>query len=362
MRRVGSRVCVGNLSHAESVDHGAITALERDRLKLERQKLALDVMQKRRELASSKKNPWQELISNPLTLAIVGGFISVMTTIVAGSLTAWASREAEKQKAELARASAQDELQAELIKKFTEGSRPVVRENLRFLIDAGLLPKYKEDIRAYLEANPDVAPQASFGYRGGIQGSDDAVELPELPATDPLAMMGRAVGQVQLGPGRTCTAFLIAPDRALSAGHCGTELKGKVAKFAINGRLLNASILRQQALGFYAGGYTIFALRGSTEGLTSLKLASAPARSGARLKLVMFRAANVPLAVQSPDCRVLAISTRTFTHGCDTGPGSSGAPLLSEDGKAVLGIHAGRNADGTGWATLASVVATGIAH
>jgi N-acetylmuramoyl-L-alanine amidase CwlA len=40
-----------------------------------------------------------------------------------------------------------------------------VRENLKFLVDAGLLPDYDKKISAYLQANPDVAPQVGSSER-----------------------------------------------------------------------------------------------------------------------------------------------------------------------------------------------------
>jgi hypothetical protein len=103
---------------------------------------------------------WKDLVANPLSVAIVGGILTLMTTAVTGFLTAQANREAEQSRAMLARQSAQQTLQADLIKKFVEGPRPEdVRENLRFLADSGLIPEYAASIQNYLAANPGLAPQ-----------------------------------------------------------------------------------------------------------------------------------------------------------------------------------------------------------
>ena len=113
----------------------------------------------------------EELIASPFTLAVVGGFISVMTTIVANHLNASANLALEATKAQLqangeaakadsAAQAAKQTLQADLIKKFVESPKTeTVRENLRFLIDAGLLPDYASKIQTYLSSNPNAAPQ-----------------------------------------------------------------------------------------------------------------------------------------------------------------------------------------------------------
>ena len=135
-------------------------ALEREKLLLERQKTAIDARLRRRELSARRDKGWLETLASPLPLAIVGGFITLMTTIVTNFLTQTANLEAEQSRARLARESAQQELQAELIKKFVESPKTeTVRENLRFLVDAGLLPDYAQKITAYLNANPGIAPQ-----------------------------------------------------------------------------------------------------------------------------------------------------------------------------------------------------------
>jgi hypothetical protein len=43
-----------------------------------------------------------------------------------------------------------------------------VRENLKFLVEAGLLPDYADTITGYLKANPDVAPQVGSSERSDL--------------------------------------------------------------------------------------------------------------------------------------------------------------------------------------------------
>src|SRR6266496_382885 len=145
-------------------------ALDWERLRFERKKAAMEFRLKRNELADHRGKGWKELLASPFTLAIVGGFITVMSTIVSNHLTVSANLALEATKAELAAKgeaakavsasqAANQTLQADLIKKFVESPKTeTVRENLRFLVDAGLLPDYATRISAYLANNPDVAP------------------------------------------------------------------------------------------------------------------------------------------------------------------------------------------------------------
>jgi hypothetical protein len=138
-------------------------------LRSERQRSAVEFRLKRQELF--ERRGWKELLVNPLTLAIVGGFITLMTTIISNHFTSSANTDlerlkaqlaakAEDNKAELSSKAAKQTLQADLIKKFAENPKTeTVRDNLRFLIDAGLLPDYGKKINAYLEKYPHSAPQ-----------------------------------------------------------------------------------------------------------------------------------------------------------------------------------------------------------
>lgn len=143
--------------------------LEYERLRLDRQKLAVETRLKRRELLQSQNKIFKDLLANPLSLAIVGGFITLMTSIVTTSYSAKENREADERRAQQAVEAAKEPrlsddrrakqaLEAELVKKFVEGPKEAVRANLKFLVDTYLLPDYAEGITAYLKNNPDAAP------------------------------------------------------------------------------------------------------------------------------------------------------------------------------------------------------------
>lgn len=120
------------------------------------------------------KNPWRELLANPISIAVVGGMITLMTTVVANYFNTREASRTEVVRAKLADASAKEALQADLIKKFVENPNSgAVRQNLQFLVEAGLIPTYADGIKKYLEAHPDAAPHVG----GGVEFSSSGVAL-----------------------------------------------------------------------------------------------------------------------------------------------------------------------------------------
>ena len=110
----------------------------------------------------------------------MGGVITLVTAVVTSYFNASETRRAEAAKALLAEQSAKETLQADLIKKFVEGPRTeTVRENLRFLVDAGLIPSYADSIRRYLASNPGVAPQVGSGIEFLPSGASVAGDVKE---------------------------------------------------------------------------------------------------------------------------------------------------------------------------------------
>jgi Trypsin len=202
-------------------------ALDWARLRFDRKKAAIEFRLRRQELARTRDKGWKELLANPFTLAIVGGFITVMSTIISNHFTASANVELERTKAELAAKAetakaeqgahaAKQTLQAELIKKFVESPKTqTVRENLKFLIDAGLLPDYAERISAYLKNNPDAAPQV---------GETFAPPAPVIGGTlSSSASWPWLVGIKLSGSPDTrifCQGTVIGPHTVLTVAHC----------------------------------------------------------------------------------------------------------------------------------------------
>jgi hypothetical protein len=95
-----------------------------------------------------------------------------MTSIITTSYSAKESRDADDRRAKQAVETANENresddrrakqaVETELIKKFVEAPTDSVRVNLKFLVDANLLPDYAEGIKAYLKNNPGAAPSLS---------------------------------------------------------------------------------------------------------------------------------------------------------------------------------------------------------
>jgi len=203
-------------------------ALDWERLRFERKKAAMEFRLKRNELADHRGKGWKELLASPFTLAIVGGFITVMSTIVSNHLTVSANLALEATKAELAAKgeaakavsasqAANQTLQADLIKKFVESPKTeTVRENLRFLVDAGLLPDYATRISAYLANNPDVAPQV------GATSEPNSPVIGGTPSSrgDWPWLVGIRRGTYD---GVVCQATLLGPRTVLTVAHCVTK-------------------------------------------------------------------------------------------------------------------------------------------
>ncbi len=139
-------------------------ALEFGRLKFDRQKSSIEALLKRRELNAAKPRQWKDLLANPLALAIVGGFITLVTTTIAGHV------------------SASNTLEADLIKKAIDNPDPQkVRENLQFLIEVKLVEDYADRLQSFLNTHPNSAlpSAASTGPSGlgNVHTDDDAIDL-----------------------------------------------------------------------------------------------------------------------------------------------------------------------------------------
>lgn len=165
---------------SESTQTGATLKgqIELGNIKLERSKLALDVRIKRRELDAHHSKTWRQALANPLMLAIVGGSLTLLTSIVTNYLTASATRDADERKGMQAREAEARALQSDLIKTFlkTPDSK-TARDNLTFLIESGLIPDHEKRIKEYLASNSKTIPKLG-------DGSAPAAPYPPCPVID----------------------------------------------------------------------------------------------------------------------------------------------------------------------------------
>jgi hypothetical protein len=212
-------------------------------------------------------------------------------------------------RAGLARESAKQALQAELIKKFVESPKTeTVRENLRFLVDAGLLPDYASNITTYLK-NTTAAPTV-----GGLVP-------PVVGPTDQRIALSNTVPTVQ------------AKFQSVGFVHVVT----KTAEF---GR--RVIVKGPPATGTYSIEIALAPLQGAeAAGLPYLPLESQRPTEGQQLEMGFYSIDRQSWVYSAgEDCRVKLVETSELQHRCDTGAGSPGTPLLSSAGK-VIGVHAG---------------------
>jgi V8-like Glu-specific endopeptidase len=321
-------------------------ALEQERLRFERQKLAIESRLKRRELDDERRRSRTKLFANPLALAVIGGFLTLITTIIANT---W---------------QAQQTLQAELIKKFAEHpTKDAVRKNLEFLIEVGLLPGYADKITTYLKKYPEGAPQVTSTYSPvGVIGTDDRVKLDDTAPEVQKRFLGVGLISVSPRPGDyrpACTGFLIAPDVVVTAQHClrgprtDLPMPGLSASFELRPTspqtapvhlpidYRRIAVVRSAELGIVVAGLT--AAASSTD--SHLDLASEAPANEQSIETAFYLAEEGGWVYSSgEDCKVDRTNDQELFHMCDTGAGSSGAPLLAPNG-SVIGVHVGRGKD-----------------
>jgi V8-like Glu-specific endopeptidase len=324
-------------------------ALERERQRADRQKLALEFHLKRRELVERRDKSWKELLANPLTLAIAGGILTLMTTVITTYLTARQTRDSAKQA-----------LQAELIKKFVESPKTeTVRENLRFLVDAGLLPDYASNITTYLDKNPTAAPAVGGLVPPVVGPTDQRVPLNNTVPT--VQAKFQSVGFVHVVTKTAeidCAGFLAAASIIVTLGPClgdpaellnatfelaplAGDPSARPRTFAIEfGR--RVIVKGPRATGTYSIEIALAPLQGAeAAGLPYLPLDSQAPTKGQQLEMGFYSIDRQSWVYSAGDnCRVKQIETSELQHRCDTGAGSPGTPLLSSAGKAI-GVHAG---------------------
>lgn len=346
-------------SHIDIPNTPSPDSLEREKWEAEKAFREREVVVKERQLAADETElelKRTELASsswrNPLVVAIIAATVAATGNAVVSVLNGSSQRNLEEQKSE----------QARILEMIKTGSADKAAENLKFLLEAGLIADSvrAEKIREFLSnREPGKGPTLPTGaLLSGTIGTDDAIEVKTLPTGTALANSSRSVGrlvvQTKSGAEYHGTAFLVAGDLILTAGFSSIGEDIAVARLVMSDGNTEANYPVQVApieQPTPTGAATILLLRvdgqpGTKHGF--LKLASTPPSVGQQLSLVMFRAGtSQALAVAgAPKCRVQGVLGNEFVHHCSTGGGSSGAPILSADGNIVVGIHTRREAQG----------------
>jgi hypothetical protein len=311
---------------------------------------------KRREQASAG---WRSPLIVAIMAATIAGVANALVAIVNGRL----QRQLEDGRAE----------QTRVLEMIKTGDADKAAGNLQFLLDAGLIadPERTARIREFLKGRSPGSGPALPGqitgdpYLGGIVGRDDATSIAGLQSADPIRKASTSVGQIRGIAARvgatSCTAFLVTRDIAVTARHCVSGLQSAqlFLRDGIKETGHNVALPPMEVSGMDdEGSYALIKVAGNPgDTYGTLRLSAVPPQVGQMLGIVLFRMASNPLAVfRTPDCSVRLLEGSVFYHLCDTGPGSAGAPVFSQDGTVVVGVHYSRRSEKGGVATRADVL------
>ncbi len=260
--------------------------------------------------------------------------------------------------------------QTRILEMIKTGNPDSAAANLRFLIDTGLVANENvvSKVDAYLKTRRDgtgAALPTSASPFGGITGFDDAIPLTALSAESPILNAAKSVGQLRISsngkPYAACTGFLVGVDLVVTANQCVQANLNSEIIFVLG------TPSREATFSVIQPALAKFSETSDSEGLTLLKVSGSPGQTygylkiesrdlsvGDPLSIVLFRQNSTKLAVpHSPECKIISVKTYSIRHGCDTGSGSGGAPILDRGTNAVVGVHVLRTESGEGEAVNA---------
>ena len=228
---------------------------------------------------------------------------------------------------------------------------------------------------------PDVAKSANDEVSTLFFGHDDRV-----PVNDTTQSPWDAVGQLETASGNLCTATLIAPNLALTAGHCLlTPPKGKADKAVALRFVSNKGLWRYEihdiegrvdpTLGkrLKADGdgwivppaaapwdFGLIVLRNPPSGITPLPLfegdkaalTAALKAAGRKVTQAGYPEDHLDTLYSHQNCEVTGwAQTSVMSHQCDTLPGDSGSPLMlhTDDGWQLIGVQSSAPAAKDRW-------------
>lgn len=296
-------------------------------------------------------------------------------TIEIGQANSAIKQNESKSLAELEAEAKEREFQYEIVRSELTDSNKTNAERaevLLFLVRAGVLNSLNEtELREMAEQQiespdstiiPQLTPSAS-GV-GGIVGTDDVVWLSEFDLEHPVVTLSGSVGRLTQrsagGEAKACTAFLVDRDRIATATYCVdqvTDISSMAFELYPNGDTsnLNKSVFeitgyehRNNASDDWQDGYTILNLnKPVAKEIEPLKLSAKHFEVGSPLAILYFRRGkNLGAVWSAPDCQVIDWRDDIILHGCDTGPGASGGPILDPDTQTVVAVHTGRHRQG----------------
>ncbi|MER9456623.1 serine protease [Mesorhizobium sp. M0478] len=269
--------------------------------------------------------------------------------------------ETTKTVAEIQALAKEREFQYEIVKSElsnlskTNGERAAV---LLFLARAGILNSLNRDeLQAMAEEqiqNPDkeIIPRlTSNSVLPGVIGFDDSQLISSLPDQHPARQLARAVGRLAIQRKNqlvVCTAFLVGPSQIITATHCAKDAISirflLLPKGTIDGSVIfNVDLTKTKIVGSEdkMGGYASLGLdRPADASFTPLVISRNALSENATLGVIYFRTDGLPRTVWGvADCRVIKLEPNLIHHQCDTGPGSSGAPIIDLSTNSVVAVQ-----------------------
>jgi V8-like Glu-specific endopeptidase len=323
------------------VDAGPPT--ERERFEFEKQKFQseqdLKLRSWREEATVKRWDSWK----SPVTLAIVGGIITVLANILASSLANHFSSQQEDQKFE-----------ADLIKKFLEPESQDQRTaNLEFLVGSGLISRYGDAIHTYLKTHPSAVPRAlpaagETPINNSAFGADNRLDSTALEALVTAQSSVVAI-QVQNGTDTVpCSGVFISEQEIATAAYCIAPAMSAGSTALPPIKILLGSGAGQKSFTAAkvefkgASSSEKIALIAVTEPAAGLPLLTpstdAPAPDD-RLIFVYASEAGKIMAAFDEECRVIDVTDQSISYRCDASRGSAGGAVISLKTGQLLAVH-----------------------
>lgn len=197
-------------------------------------------------------------------------------------------------------------------------------------------------------------PQSTASYESILDSRANFEALNLYDADDRLRRLSRPVGRLDVklanGGMATCTAMIISENHILTNNHCipgatsavsasiimnyySSADEGSAARFEVNVKPLETSIELD---------YSILAVRGNpARTFGTVRFDPRDPKAGESL-LIIHHPGGRPKYVTRGGCLAFApnaVDGNNILHRCDTIPGSSGAPVLSDADGRVVALH-----------------------
>jgi len=305
---------------------------DRERFEFEREKFRAD-----------QKHSWGAAFLFPASIAAIGAILALLGNIATQYYSSESNLKLKEQ-----------ELQSDLIKKFLETPSAKSRtENLRFLVDSGLIPRYSAAVAGYLDKYPEGAPQTvpSSGIVGRVGDSFGGENIIDGNLISFLAGISSSIVSIEQRDGHAswirCSGFFVERQRILTAAACvpgdippDSHNLDDVRVFSpLQGGYIKISSVELLAGAAPNGGAAIINLDHSVGGAVPLKLSKVPPVLDQRLILAYGRVNEEFMISVDEECRVTKIEAMEVGYRCDATLGSTGGPVLSAVTREVVGIH-----------------------